>query len=122
LFSHRAICNPPINAVVKGKKEKSPNGQKTIKKTPGPGTIANSGCFYIPGKFVRMRIYPECESETRPSVRFSERGKNMDCRMKDRLRSARRFEIRSEFEHFVGGRNTSRNALALYAGQVLAHS
>lgn len=34
--------------------------------------------------------------------------------------SARRFKIRVQLEHFVGGRNPPGNAIAFDAGQVLA--
>ena len=83
--------------------------------------------LYLPNqlaetKVVQVRIYTECESEISPSVRFSERGENMECTGKNQLWSAGWFEIGQQLEHFVGGRNASGDALALDAGQVLAHS
>ena len=78
--------------------------------------------FFVPGKFVQVRIYPERESENRPSVRLSQRGKNRDCTRKNQPLSAWWFEIGLHLAYFVGGCNTPGNALALDAGQVLAHS
>ena len=92
-----------------------------IEKSPGFGENTISGCFFIPRSLYRCGFIQGENLKPGPALDSQNVGLVKDYEGSKRL-SAGWLELGSEFEHFVGGRNTSGNAPVLDAGQVLAHS